>query len=162
MNWRVGSGDGVLPHIPSKASQKSGPSWEDNNSGSEHPPRPRTNKFSARPVVEVPHSCHAAAPVSSSSTRAQVPPVDPFSPTSPPSNSFEPPSSPLPGPSDPFDSMDRSGRLEGETAQGNGAETNSGLQFHSLPLHPALQKNSSHFAWGPLDVVNRELAHRNV
>ncbi|KAF9504577.1 hypothetical protein BS47DRAFT_1401260 [Hydnum rufescens UP504] len=75
------------------ASQKSGPSQEDNNSGSEHPPRHATNKFSARPVVEVPHSHHAAAPVSSSSTRAQVPPVDLFSPTSPPSNSFEPPSS---------------------------------------------------------------------
>ncbi|KAF9516798.1 hypothetical protein BS47DRAFT_1360028 [Hydnum rufescens UP504] len=107
------SGDGVLLHIPSKASQKSGLSQEDNNSGSEHPPRHATNKFSTRPVVEVPHSRHAAAPVSSSSTRAQVPPVDPFSPTSPPSNSFKPPSSPLPGPSDPFDSM-----TEGTTVRG--------------------------------------------
>ncbi|KAF9508555.1 hypothetical protein BS47DRAFT_1397713 [Hydnum rufescens UP504] len=107
------SGDGVLPHIPLKASQKSGPSREDNNSGSEHPPHHATNEFSARLVVEVPHSCHAAAPVSSSSTRAQVPPVDPFSPTSPPSNSFEPPSSPLPGLSDPFDST-----TEGTTVRG--------------------------------------------
>jgi hypothetical protein len=63
-------------------------------------------------VVEVLHSCHAAAPVSSS-TRPQDPPVDPFSPTSPPSNSFKPPSSPLPGPSDPFDST-----AEGTTVRG--------------------------------------------
>ncbi|KAF9504515.1 hypothetical protein BS47DRAFT_1368725 [Hydnum rufescens UP504] len=40
-------------------------------------------------------------------------PVDPFSPTSPPSNSLEPPSSPLPGLSDPFDST-----TEGTTVQG--------------------------------------------
>ncbi|KAF9503574.1 hypothetical protein BS47DRAFT_1369442 [Hydnum rufescens UP504] len=71
MNWRAVQGDGVLPHVPSKASQKSGLSREDNNSGSEHPPRHATNKFSTRPVVEVLHSRHAAAPVSSSSTRAQ-------------------------------------------------------------------------------------------
>ncbi|KAF9503103.1 hypothetical protein BS47DRAFT_1402748 [Hydnum rufescens UP504] len=108
-----GSGDGVLPHIPLKASQKSGPSQEDNNSSSEHPPCHTTNTFSTRPVVEVLHLCHAAAPVSSSSTRAQDPPVDPFSPTSPPSNSFEPLSSPLPGLSDPFDST-----TEGTAVQG--------------------------------------------
>ncbi|KAF9517746.1 hypothetical protein BS47DRAFT_1359509 [Hydnum rufescens UP504] len=121
-----GSGDGVLPHIPSKASQKSGPSREDNNSGSEHPPRHMTNKFSARPVVEVPHSCHAAAPVSSSSTWAQVPPVDPFSPTSPPSNSFEPPSSPLPGPSDPFDSMTEGTAVRGAKDRDLEEEENHG------------------------------------
>jgi hypothetical protein len=96
-----GSGDDVLLHVPSKASQKSGPSQEDNNSGSKDPPCQATNKFSTILVVEVLHLHHAAAP------------VDPFLPTSPPSNSFKPPSSPLPGPSDPFDSM-----AEGTTVWG--------------------------------------------
>ncbi|KAF9510247.1 hypothetical protein BS47DRAFT_1396172 [Hydnum rufescens UP504] len=64
-------------------------------------------------VIVVHREQQKSSPVSSSSTRAQVPPVDPFSPTSPPSNSFKPPSSPLPGPSDPFDSM-----TEGTTVRG--------------------------------------------
>jgi hypothetical protein len=118
-------GDDVLLHVPPKASQKSGPSQEDNHSGSKDPPCQATNKFSTIPVVEVPHSCHAAAPVSSS-TRPQDPPVDPFSPTSPQSNSFKPPSSPLPGPSDPFDSMAEGTAVRGAEDQDLEEEENHG------------------------------------
>jgi hypothetical protein len=118
-------GDDVLLHIPLKASQKSGPSQEDNHSSSKDPPCQATNKFSAILVIEVSHSRHAAAPVSSS-TRPQDPPVDPFSPTSPPSNSFKPPSSPLPGPSDPFDSMAEGTAVRGAKDQDLEEEENCG------------------------------------
>jgi hypothetical protein len=108
------SGDDVLPHVPLKASQKSGLSREDNNSSSKDPPCQVTNTFSTILVVEVPHLHHAAAP------------VDPFSPTSPPSNSFEPPSSPLPGPSDPFDSTEKGTAVQGAEDQDLEEEENCG------------------------------------